>query len=85
MERTGAKREPDRAKHKKWSGTTKHFGMLTTPSAALRWAAPTFIDAAATPPISGGELPGPKFKPTHYRRFCIANLKCSNFEWYNLQ
>ena len=27
-----------------------------TPSAALRWASPTFISAAATPPRRGGEI-----------------------------
>jgi hypothetical protein len=36
MERTG------------WSGMTKHFGSLTTPSAALRWASPPLVNAAAT-------------------------------------
>jgi len=31
------------------------FAKLTTPSAALRWLRDFFIDAAATPPLRGGE------------------------------
>jgi hypothetical protein len=41
---------------------TKYLGMLTTPSAALRWASPPFLNAAATPPVSGGELASEDFR-----------------------
>ena len=52
MERTG------------WSGTRKHFGLPTTPSAALRRLRDIFIDAAATPPVSGLYQEGSSPHPT---------------------
>src|SRR5215468_2292168 len=49
--------KPPLMERTKWSGTTKHFGLPTTPSAALRRLRDICIDAAATPPVSGGEFP----------------------------
>src|SRR5215468_9315470 len=48
-----------------WSGLPKCFGMRsledvpfpTTPSAPLKEASRLLLDVAATPPVSGGELP----------------------------
>ena len=49
MERTGAKREPDRAKHQ--DSVAKEFLDHTTPSARVEVAAQLFLDRAATPPL----------------------------------
>ena len=48
MERTG------------WSGVTKLFGMPDHPVCGVKVGfADFFLNAAATPPVSGGELPPP--------------------------
>ena len=56
----GAKREPDRAKPQLMVSSAKlfrpeDFAELTTPSAALSVASQLLVDAAATPPLRGGE------------------------------
>jgi hypothetical protein len=53
---TGAKRERDSAKHKKWSLRVNM--MCEQPPRPLhqRWLRDIFIDVASTPPVSGGEL-----------------------------
>src|SRR5207244_6330111 len=57
--RGGAKRKPDRAKPQQKFGEIfrpEHFAKLTTPSAAVSVASRLLIDAAATPPLRGGEF-----------------------------
>jgi hypothetical protein len=39
-----------------WSSTRKHLGLATTPVCGANEATRHFIDAAATPPVSGGEF-----------------------------
>jgi hypothetical protein len=51
-----------------WSLTPECDLRATTPSAALRWASPKFLDAAATPPHEEGNTPGPILSYTVVRR-----------------
>src|SRR5262245_33181423 len=42
-----------------WSGTTKHFGMLTTPAAALRWLRRLFLTPQPPLLFQEGSCQGP--------------------------
>jgi hypothetical protein len=64
LEKEGWTRLQENGSVPKWRGRGGQFGEmlrpensaeLTTPSAAIRWLR-TFFDAAATPPIQGGEF-----------------------------